>query len=92
MPRAYVYVLRCKDTSVKDAYLGYTTNWGYTKSFQTDDNPNTSRLYTFIRLHGGWDNWNMLLVDTLESREDALARKIELFDSHVFTLNTRFDK
>ena len=63
------YKIVCKDLSITDCYAGSSTNWSKRKNRhkgccnnETSDRYN-AKIYTFIREHGGWDNWNMILIE-----------------------------
>jgi len=93
---SYLYVISCKNPRVKERYLGYTTNWAQCVEYRSDEydygsNAN-SKLYTFVRENGGWYNWDMTIIGTYDSREEALIAKLGLFEKYDFDLNTRFDK
>ena len=55
-----IYKIFCKDTSIKEAYIGHTTNFVKRKSQHKaickKAFPN-NKLYCYIRQYGGWDNW-----------------------------------
>lgn len=88
-----LYVISCKDSRLTERYLGYTTNWKKCVEYHSDDhdygkNANT-KLYTFVREHGGWDNWDMTIIGTYDSREEAEIAKMGLLQAYDFDLNTR---
>ena len=63
-----VYKLCCDDPEITDIYVGSTCNfkvrkWKH-KSDCTNENSKgyNSYVYQFIREHGGWDAWSMILV------------------------------
>jgi hypothetical protein len=73
LPKDYskglIYKLCCKDTSIKEIYVGSTTNFTQRKkTHKSCCNKETSRgynypVYKFIRENGGWDNWDMVLIE-----------------------------
>tara|TARA_R110000822_G_scaffold14138_10_gene50000 strand:+ start:240 stop:719 length:480 start_codon:yes stop_codon:yes gene_type:complete len=89
--KSKMYMLLCKDEHIKDFYIGHTTNtltkrkWGHWSSLHLD-----SKVYRFIREHGGKDNWKIIKIadfkceDLNEVRKEE-RRLIELFKP---TLNT----
>ena len=87
-----MYVISCKDSRVKERYLGYTTNWEKCVEYRSEayDNGSNakSKLYTFVREHGGWNNWDMTIIGTYDSREEAEIAKMGLLEDHQFDLNT----
>jgi hypothetical protein len=89
----HLYVISCKDPRVTERYLGYTTNWEKCVEYRSeayDSGSNArSKLYTFVREHGGWVNWDMTIIGTYDSREEAEIAKMGLLESYNFDLNTR---
>lgn len=73
LPKDYskglIYKLCCKDTSIKEIYVGSTTNFTQRKRTHKSccNNPNATqynlKVYCFIRENGGWENWNMVLIE-----------------------------
>jgi hypothetical protein len=65
---AVVYKLCCDDPEITDIYVGSTCNFKVRKhkhkSDCTSENSKgyNSYVYRFIREHGGWDAWSMILV------------------------------
>ena len=77
------YPIVCKDLELTDFYVGHTTDFRRRKNGHKSKccipNDKTYNLYVyeFIREHGGWSNWDMLLIESCKC-EDALdARKKE---------------
>ena len=63
-----IYKLCCNDLSVKDIYVGHTTNFTKRKAAHkhSTNNP-TDPLYdtfkyNFIRNNGGFENWSMIEI------------------------------
>ena len=73
LPKDYskglIYKLCCKDTSIKEIYVGSSTNFTQRKRCHKSccNNPKTRqsnlKVYQFIRENGNWDNWNMVLIE-----------------------------
>ena len=67
--KGLIYKLCCKDTSVKEIYVGSTTNFTQRKRAHKKDcnNPTCKqynyKVYQFIRNNGNWDNWNIILIE-----------------------------
>ena len=84
----HFYKIVCKDLNIKDCYVGHTGNFKERKSahkvghFNANDKRYNGRsqhryLYDFIKDNGGWDNFDMILINT-EFCNDALdARRKE---------------
>jgi hypothetical protein len=90
------YKISCKDVAITDVYIGHTTNFVQRKSGhkQSCNNPKSAnhnfKLYSVIREHGGWDNWQMVIIAYHQCNDHYEARKIEqeYFISHNATLNS----
>ena len=77
-----IYKISCKDSKVKDVYVGYTTNFIQRKYFHKNNCINheatnyNDRLYAVIRKHGGWENWKMENVHICNCEHYNDAKKI----------------
>jgi hypothetical protein len=62
-----IYKIVCKDLTIPDCYVGHTTNWIKRKSKHKMNciTNTTTYVYQFIREHGGWDNWQMVMVEKI---------------------------
>jgi predicted GIY-YIG superfamily endonuclease len=77
------YKIVCNDWNINDCYVGHTTNFKRRRfqhkrntTSQTSQSYN-ARVYTFIRANGGWDNFDMVLIDNRACANSLEARKIE---------------
>jgi hypothetical protein len=62
--RTIIYKLVCKDTKIKDCYVGATTNFIKRKyRHKTNCNNKNIKVYQYIRNNGGWNNWDMIMVE-----------------------------
>ena len=90
MPKTYIdysntiiYKITCKDETISDVYVGYTTNFVQRKYAHKmcciSDTTNTSncKLYQVIRNNGGWDNWKMEIIDVITCNDMYDAKKKE---------------
>ena len=79
------YRLVCKDVTVKEVYVGHTTNEvdrrREHKSRCTNNNDIQYNLfvYRFIREHGGWYNWQLLVHEKIAVKDDIEARLRERY-------------
>ena len=83
-----IYKICCKNDSIKELYVGHTTNFVQRKCQHKQgsyDINNKCKLYETIRNNGGWDNWNMEIIDFKNCENSYEARKIE--QSYFETLN-----
>ena len=64
-----IYKICCNDISITDVYVGSTTNFIKRKSkHKSSCNKKGGKqynqtVYQFIRSHGGWENWSMIVVE-----------------------------
>ena len=64
-----IYKICCKDPTIKEIYIGHTTNFTQRKNSHktlccNENNKNHNRyVYQFIRQNGGWNNWNMIQIE-----------------------------
>jgi hypothetical protein len=78
-----IYKICCRDTEIKDIYIGSTTNFIRRKCAHKGNcnNPTSNKhhlkLYQFIREHGGWTNWAMVLVEAVSCETKLELHKIE---------------
>jgi hypothetical protein len=81
--KTIMYKIVCKDLSIKDCYIGHTTDMTkrkYAHKFAYNNEKDKShyhKLYTIIRQKGGWDNWTMLLIEKFPCEDKHEARKRE---------------
>ena len=75
------YKLCCKDVDITEIYVGHNTNWNRRQSQHKsacnniNDKSHKFYVYRYIRDHGGWDNWEMILI-ARESCADILEAKM----------------
>ena len=71
--KSIIYKLSCNDLKVTEIYVGSTTNFKNRKNQHksvciTEKHKHYNfRVYQFIRANGGWDNWNMVLVENYDA-------------------------
>jgi len=78
-----IYKLCCRDTDITDCYVGSTTNFRSRKcqhksSCNKENNRDYDRkVYQFIREHGGWENWDMILIEKVNVNDGNELHKEE---------------
>ena len=77
-----IYKITCKDTNIKDVYVGHTTNFvqrkhAHKQSCNNLKNTSPCKLYQVIRSNGGWKNWIMEIVGFFNCNDHYEARKKE---------------
>ena len=81
--KTYIYKICCKDIHVAEIYVGSTINFAQRKRLHRSCCTNESGTkyntnpYSFIREHGGWSNWDMVLVDTVDVSSKLEGHKAE---------------
>jgi len=78
---AIIYKLCCNDITISDTYIGSTLNFKQRKydhkSCCTNEKGSRYNLlvYSFIREHGGWNNWSMIEIQKCPDVKDNLELK-----------------
>ena len=93
--KTHFYKIVCKDLSIKDCYVGHTTNLMKRKHHHKNlcINPNNKQYnsfkYQFIRDNGGWDNWEIVLIKTesCENSFEAVRKEREYIEELQASLN-----
>jgi len=91
-----IYRIVCKDLLIKDCYIGNTCNWTNRKCEHKRSINNESRpeylqnKAVFIRENGGWENWDMVLIEDFPCKTKLEAHKRERYwiETLGATLNT----
>ena len=92
-----IYKIVCNDLTVKDCYVGHTTDMTKRKCAHKSrcnkekDKGHNLKIYKIIRENGGWDNWTMLLVEKFpcKDKHEACKREREIFEELGAIMNTR---
>jgi hypothetical protein len=90
------YKIVCKDEHIKDIYVGHTTcfkkrMWQHKYSTNTPDYRSYNlSLYSFIRQNGGWENFQMVIIEvkTCRDKREAAQHETYLFNILGATLNS----
>ena len=78
-----IYKLVSNDITIKEFYIGSTVNFTRRKNGHKTrcNNPNEKsynlKVYQFIRNNGGWQDWDMVLVEKVPCVDKLELRKIE---------------
>jgi len=72
----YIYKFVSKDSSIKNCYVGHTVNFSVRKRHHKSDYIKYPgrRLYKFISENGGWDNWDMIIIETINCKNNSEAK------------------
>jgi hypothetical protein len=97
MKQSIIYKIICKDPTITDCYVGRTASFGprvnQHKTCCSNQNSNNYKykLYEKIRENGGWDNWDVKQIETIDHDcfDTSAAREREAFWFHELkpTLN-----
>ena len=67
----HIYKLRCKDTNVKESFIGHAAQPKSCQSkHKSNSNYSNGKLYQSIRENGGWDNWSFTVLEKFEYSYD----------------------
>ena len=81
--KTIMYKIVCNDLTIKDCYVGHTINMVKRKcahKYACNNEKNKAhnlKIYKIIRQNGGWDNWNMVLVEKFPCKDSSEACKRE---------------
>ena len=93
--KCYFYKVVCNDIGIKDCYVGHTTDYTSRKCSHKARCINPLNLkrhykrYEFIRTHGGWENWSMVLIDQCkcDNALEACKKERSFIEGLKATLN-----
>ena len=93
-----IYKISCKDTNITDIYVGSTTNIKNRIRHHKDscNYPKNKhyyyKVYEFIRNNGGFDNWDIIVLEEYpcNSFSDAVIKEREYYETLKPTLNSRY--
>ena len=94
--KALIYKLVCKDVSIKDCYVGSTTNITKRRNCHKSSSINKNcknydmYVYQFIRENGDWNNWDMVEVEKYACEDKQSLHTRERF--WIETLNATLNK
>ena len=78
-----IYKLVCLDLTIEACYVGHTTNFanrkrGHKTACNNENGKDYNiKVYKFIREHGGWINWDMIMIETYDCKNQMEACKYE---------------
>jgi hypothetical protein len=83
--KSMFYQLVCRDPSITERYVGFTTNKYNRLQYHIEactDPQNIGygfKVYKFIRNHGGFDNWEMRILEVKPCKDKFEARRRERY-------------
>ena len=78
-----IYKITCKNPTITDVYVGHTTNFVQRKHAHKQNCKNNKsanhkcKLYAVICANGGWENWQMEIINFFNCADHYAARKKE---------------
>ena len=98
--KVIIYKLVCNDLTVKDLYVGHTTDFTNRKKSHKDRciHPNNPRynlkVYQIMRENGSWVNWSMIEIEKYPCNDDNEARArerhwYEVLDANLNTISPK---
>jgi hypothetical protein len=97
--KTLIHKIVCNNLDVLDCYVGSTTDFKSRKCAHKSSCNNqfsagyNTKLYTFIRENGGWDNFTMVLIEEYlynGSKLEARSRERFWFENLNSGLNTNY--
>ena len=90
--KTIIYKICCKNKSIKQVYIGYTTNFikrRYLHKFSCQKPNNKLKIYDAIRDNGGWNNWEMIELANYNCKnsEEAKIKEQYHFEDEKMKLN-----
>ena len=88
-----IYKITCRDKVITDVYVGHTTNFVQRKHSHKQTckaGIDNCKLYQVMRANGGWENWQMEIINFFNCADHYAARikEQEYFISLGATLNS----
>ncbi len=90
-----IYKISCKDIDINDIYIGHTTDFKQRyRLHKSNCNVDTSKgynykIYKIIRENGGWNNWEMSIIENFpcENVDEARNRERYWIENESSNLN-----
>jgi len=90
-----IYKLCCRNTEIKNIYVGHTCNFNrrkYEHKFHCNNKHSEKynfNVYRFIRDNGGWNNFDMIMIEEYpcENKLQAERKEREYIENLNATLN-----
>lgn len=91
-----IYTIVCKDINVKECYVGQTKDFKDRRWHHIGNSKNPKskkynfKLYQYIRHYGGFENWEMIPLETFDCQCETEAREkeFEYYEKLAATLNS----
>jgi len=98
--KSVIYRITCIDTSITDDYIGSTTNFIQRKTQHKkccQDYNTDIKIYSIIRINGGWENWDMKVIEEYpcDTKHQLCIREqywINMFHPRMNSMNAYIEK
>ena len=91
-----IYKIVCNDLTITDVYVGHTTDFTKRKNshksycINSNSSKHNIKLYSIIRLNGGWENWTMLQIEKYPCKDVYEARNRERYWFEILNCNMNY--
>ena len=81
--KSTIYKIACKDPNIEEIYIGSTCNYVKRRWQHKSvcNNPNDKHynqyVYQFIREHGGWENWDVYIIEQFSCNTKMQKEQVE---------------
>jgi hypothetical protein len=89
--KTVIYRIFCKDTNITDCYIGRTINFNSRKAgHKLSSRKSQLKVYRKIRECGGWNNWNMEIVNIFicKNKDEKKIKEQQYINYFKPTLNS----
>jgi len=94
--KSMIYKLCCKNPIINDIYIGSTTNFKSRKNrhkfncCNKDNKQYSLNVYEFIRNNGGWNDWDMIMIEeySCDNKKQLETRERYWIEELKSNLNT----
>ena len=90
-----IYLISCKDSNQKGCYVGQTSRFKrrliehkHVSKTESASAHNRS-IYRYIRNHGGWDNFEMKKIHSIEGTQKEIDKLEKFYIKKYKSLNTQ---
>jgi len=95
--KTIMYKIVHNDLEITHVYIGHTTNFSRRKGCHKSSCNNEKnkyyhlKVYQMIRDNGGWENWNMIMIEVFPCSNslEAHKRERELYEQYHANMNAR---
>ena len=83
--KTVIYKIFCKDSNITDTYIGHTTNFNKRKNqhkhccYNENKKSYNLKVYQYIRNNGGWNNFEMVMIEEYSCNSKLEAEKRERY-------------